>query len=215
MSVLLDQNFNQVRNGPDLVSNFGFKPHPASNGDSLALVWTSSVNIYQVFVAFIAHTGDVSNIVQVRSNIGTTQAEAQVAWGGSNWFITYNSTFDENTGTYDFLDNIQLSRVAPNGTVLDPKGVTVAADPGVQYQPAIAPGLSGGAQVVWGDNNLQDVRTAAVSAAGAGGPKVTASLGAPRQTKARMASSGNGFLVVFREQISTKKSVLRQHPDAG
>ena len=38
MSVLLDENFNQARNGPDLVSNFGFKPHLASNGDS----WLSS-----------------------------------------------------------------------------------------------------------------------------------------------------------------------------
>ena len=43
---------------------------------------------------------------------------------------------------------------------------------------------------------------------------MTASLGAPRQSKARSASSGNGFLFVFRDEISNTSRVLGQHLDA-
>ena len=125
-----------------------------------------------------------------------------VAWDGVNWRVTWGEV---NT-TY-------VARVTTAGVVLDPGSVAVA---GVQTGPTAGNG-AGALQVIWTEftNNNYDVFTANISPSNVGGPKRTLSVGAPRQTQPDIATSGNGYMMVYRSATSTQGRVLAQPLDAA
>ncbi len=79
----------------------------------------------------------------------------------------------------------------------------------IETAPSITPGVGGGALVVWHASLARDVHAARVSAAGALTNSTAVGLGAPRQSKQRMASSGSGFLTVFRSDRVEPAARLR------
>ncbi|MDT7777884.1 MAG: hypothetical protein QOC99_396, partial [Acidobacteriota bacterium] len=219
LGILLDSNFNQLRNGPETLSQAGYKPRVASNGDTWLVVWGDDLrnsSIGGVHATRVSRVGDpVGAPISVRSNSGTSPSAPQVAWDGTNWQVVYNTTFNTATQTYiNDGSDIYLTRVATDGTVLDANGIVVKAATGSQDTPAVTPGVDGGAQVVWHDANpADDIRGARVSSTGAASADVAVSLGAPRQSKPHMVAGANGFLSVFRSETSGSARILAQRLD--
>jgi hypothetical protein len=185
------------------------KPVVASNGTAFLVAWFE--NRYegstQVFGARVAHDGTVLDPggLELTDRAGYTQFEPDVAWDGSVYVVAHNAR-----------DDIYTTRVTDSGTVVAPGSVAVKAGPGTQIQPAIAPRFSGGAMVAWNnDVDRGDILSAAVSSTGDPSHEVAVSLGAPRQSHPRMATSGAGFLVVFRSQIASEARIMAQRLDAS
>jgi len=195
----LDANFNPLRPGPEQIGP-GVRPRVASNGETFFAVMGGTATR-------VSRDGDPLDQTGIQlSPAASGQAAAQPTWDGANWFVSYNAyKFDG--------DDIALARVSPAGALLG----SVTLDAGARHQTwsSVAPLPGGGAQVVWQDAATGDVNAALVSAAGVASPEVTAGLGAPRQSEARLASNGNGFLAVFRSQTSGAARILGQHLDSN
>jgi hypothetical protein len=211
MGELLDANLNPLRNGPETISNSGMHPRVASNGDSW-LVVNANIGVYAYFVN---HNGDPVNLVVVTNDVRSEPTEPQVCWDGANWFVAYDTNYNEPANANTVLGpDLYFKRVSPAGTVLDPSGIPVRTTPGAQVSVAITPGIQGGAQLAWQEQDRNDVRGASISAAGAVSSDVSLGMGAARQWKVRMATSGNGYLAVFRSELSFKSRIMGQHLDA-
>jgi hypothetical protein len=144
-----------------------------------------------------------------------TEAHAALCWDGQYYIVAYESDYNHATQTYNFSNDIYASRVTNAGQVLDPTGIVVKASPTItQYVPAVAPGVGGGAQITWQELQVFDVHTARLSREGAVTPDAPLALGAPTQSEVRMASSGNGFLAVFRRDVSNVSTVMGQRLNA-
>lgn len=211
MGVLLDSNLNPLRAGPEMLSNSGSKARVASDGNSwLVVIGGNGVN-----AVFVSRDGDPVNLVTVAGTVGGAPVEPQACSDGSNWFVAYDTNYNEpaNAGTVLGSD-LYFKRVSPTGTILDPTGIPVRTTPGSQVSVSITPGLQGGAQVAWQEQDLDDVRGASISATGTVSSDVSLGMGAPRQTKVGLATSGNGFLAVFRSEISGSARIMGQHLDA-
>ncbi len=179
----------------------------AANGASFYIVWNrqelnGSVHVVgsRVSTAGAKLDGNGVNISGTKQPAyGTITA---VAWDGVNWRVTWG----EVSTTY-------AARVTTAGIVLDPGSVAVA---GVQTGPTAGNG-AGALQVIWTEftNNNYDVFTANISPSNVAGPKRTLSVGAPRQTHPDIATSGNGYMMVYRSATSTQGRVLAQPLDAA
>jgi hypothetical protein len=241
----LDSNFNQLRNGPELLIPNGGGGRVSSNGNIWLVV---SGNL----ATLVSHDGDpFGPAITMRPNsITYYPGDDEICWDGSNWYVAYTiGRFDNATQTSD-LGDIYVARVTSDGTVLDPSGISVKVAPGSQDQPGITPGTGGGAQVVWHDNNpAEDVHMATVAPTGtvggasespaarqpqqqqnirrageetgesinvnAASADTIVALGAPRQSKQRMIAGSNGFLTVFRDETSGVSRIMGQHLDAS
>ncbi|HEX7313339.1 MAG TPA: Ig-like domain-containing protein, partial [Pyrinomonadaceae bacterium] len=216
-AVLLDANFNNLRNGPEQLTGGGVNPRVASNGQTWFVAWYTgaSGNIQHVHGTRVSRDGDPLDLatITVNPNIGTSPAFPQVAWDGSNWSVAYEATYNVATQTYLSNQDIFLTRVSPAGAVLDASPVVLTSTPDTESNPSVTPGVGGGALVVWQANFARDVYAARVSAAGAVTNTTAVALGAPRQSKQRIASSGAGFLVVFRGDQANQQRVYAQRLD--
>ncbi len=215
--VLLDANFNNLRNGPEMLAGNGVNPRVASNGQTWFVAWYdgASGNIQHVNGTRVSRDGDPLDVpsIAVNPNIGTSPATPQVEWDGSNWFVAYETGYNPSTQTYLGGQDLYATRVSPAGAVLDPNGLPVATTSDTEANPAVAPGVSGGALVAWQGLNARDVYAARLSAAGAVTNSTAAALGAPRQSKQRLATSGAGYLAVFRSDQSNQQRIMAQRLD--
>ena len=55
--------------------------------------------------------------ITVAPNVGVSTVTPQVAWDGSNWFVTYESGYNPATQTYLTGLDVHLTRVSPAGAV--------------------------------------------------------------------------------------------------
>jgi hypothetical protein len=217
MGVLLDADFNNLRNGPETLTGSGANPRVASNGQTWFVTWYggASGNVQHVNATRVSRDGDPldSPALNVNPNVGVSPAAPQAAWDGSNWFVAYEVTYNPATQTYLTNQDVYLTRVSDAGAVLDTTPVVVANTSDTELHPAVTPGVGGGALVAWQGNFTRDVSAARVSAAGAVTNSTPVGLGAPRQSKQRMAASGSGFLTVFRGDVSNQQRVYAQRLD--
>ncbi|MCS6845996.1 MAG: PKD domain-containing protein, partial [Caldilineales bacterium] len=126
-----------------------------------------------------------------------------VTWDGVNWRATWLRNLTE----------LRAVRVNTSGTVLDPGGVAIS---GPSAGPTAGNG-SGGFQIVWSPygNADQGVATAHVSSSNAAGPNRHIAIGAPRQVRPDIATSGNGYMVVYHSATASGQRVLAQPLDAA
>jgi PKD repeat protein len=133
-------------------------------------------------------------------------ATTAVAWDGVNWRVTWGQ-----------LTTAWIARVNSAGVVLDPGSVAVA---GVQTGRTAGNG-AGGLQIIWtvldccSTNFDYNVASAFISATSVAGPARTLSVGAPRQVLPDVATSGNGFMVVYRSSTDSNSRILAQPLDAA
>ena len=179
----------------------------ASNGTSFYIVWNRQelnglVHVVgsRVSTAGVKLDGNGVNISGTKEpGYGSITA---VVWDGVNWRVTWSD-----------ITTFWIARVNTAGVVLDPGSVAVA---GVQTGPTAGNG-AGALQVIWTEftNNNYDVFTANISSGNVAGPSRTLSVGAPQQTQPDIATSGNGYMMVYRSATSTQGRVLAQPLDAA
>jgi len=179
----------------------------AANGTGFYIAWNRQNPDYSVVVA-----GSRVNTAGQRldgngiSISGTKQpygyATTAVAWDGLNWRVTWG----EYSTTW-------IARVNAAGTLLDPGSIAVA---GPQTGPSAGNG-AGGVQLVWSTfaSNNYDVQSANIAANSTAGPNRALSVGAPQQLKADIATSGNGYMVVYSSATAPGARVLAQPLDAA
>lgn len=178
----------------------------AGNGTGFYAVWNRQEPDYSIHVV-----GSRVNTAGVKLDgngvnlSGTKQSYAYavtaVAWDGVNWRVTWG----EYATAYS-------ARVTSAGTLLDPGSVAVSGP-----QTGVTAGNGAGAlQVVWTvyTNNNYDVFTANISPGNLAGPNRALSLGAPSQSRPDIATSGNGYLLVYRSSTDARARVLAQPLDA-
>lgn len=127
-----------------------------------------------------------------------------LSWDGARFRVSWGTT----------PTSVRLGRVSASGTVLDPNGVPVAGP-----QPGLLESTpDGGVQLVWGNVSQffeLDVQSAHVSAANVAGPNFPLSTGAPRQIRADIAAGNNGYMAVFRSDVSGLDRIMAQPFDAA
>ena len=179
----------------------------AGNGTSFYIVWNrqETNGLVHVVGSRVSTTGvklDGNGV-----NISGTKEPGYgsitaVVWDGVNWRVTWSD-----------ITTFWIARVNTAGVVLDPGSVAVA---GVQTGPTAGNG-AGGLQVIWTEftNINYDVFTANISPGNVAGPSRTLSVGAPQQTQPDIATSGNGYMMVYRSATSAQGRVLAQPLDAA
>lgn len=150
--------------------------------------------------------------------LSTTGGAADVCWDGMNYYI---AGFKENYTVF-------AAKIAPNGVPVENSDVELKRLDS-NYSLAVAPRPGGGVQAVWATQKLyrpyagaegyylssdQDVLTAGMTTNLAASP-VTAVGSAPRQSLARMAAGGAGFLMTYRSQWSGDSRIMAMKLDAS
>lgn len=204
-AVRFDSNLNQLDAG--LLS---FLATPVSaltgNGTGFYAVWNRQELDYSVHVvgsristAGVKLDGNGVNLSGTKQPYGYA-AEA-VAWDGVNWRVTWG----EYATAY-------VARVTSAGALLDPGSVAL---PGRATGPTA--GNAGALQVVTTayTNNNYDVFTYNISPANVPGTTRPLSVGAPQQWRPDVATSGNGYMVVYLSSTADSNRVLAQPLDAA
>ena len=194
------------------------RPQVDSNGSGYLVVWDehpASGNIGAVKGSRVSATGQVldgSGIV-IDNNVGVSESTPDVQWSGGTWFVTYSSGYHAPTNTYA-AQSIYVRRVASTGVIVDPTPIRLSNPANTSTHaifPAITAGFDDAVQVVWHDlRDDEDIYTARVSPAGAPDAERVVSLGAPRQSRPRMAFGGDVFMTVFQREIAGKAQIFAQ-----
>jgi len=133
-------------------------------------------------------------------------ATTSVAWDGSQWKVTWGN-----------LTQTRVARVSAAGQVLDPGGVVVA---GATTGTSASAG-NGSLQLAWADfvwvgqSGSYDAFSTHVDSSNVAGPTRTLSVGAPAQLRVDIATSGSGYMMVYRSATGTGNRVLAQPLDAA
>lgn len=132
-------------------------------------------------------------------------ATTSVAWDGTQWKVTWGS-----------LTETRLARVSAAGSVLDPGGVLIAG----QKTGTSASAGNGTLQIAWSDfiyagpSGSYEVFSNQIDAGNNAGPTRTISSGAPAQMRVDIATSGSGYMMVYRSSTGPQSRVLAQPLDA-
>lgn len=179
-----------------------------SSGTQFYAVWLAPVSfVDQVFGSRVSTAGVVldggGNGVQISASNSKPDAFTSVfdTWDGTNFRVNWSSN-----------GKLFVARVSATGSILDPGGVLI---PNASSGPSASPG-SGTLQVVWSillRNIEYDTSTVNISAVNVGGTPRGIGLGAPEQTRSDTAAGTNGFMVVFRSDISGKNRIMAQPLD--
>ncbi|MEJ2555363.1 MAG: Ig-like domain-containing protein [Anaerolineae bacterium] len=187
----------------------------ASNGTDFFVIWEawrSSTYYDAIQGGRVTHGGQIldPNGIDISGNIGpVTGRNPRVEWDGTNWFTAYR------------LNGISITRISPNGAVLDPGGIAIDSPHAAGMRSAeVSRTLNGGVQAVWTDSragglNPDDIYTARVSASNTPGPAAPISFGSPSQDRVTATATGNGYLLVFRSDVSGERRIMAQPVDAN
>lgn len=195
------------------------KPQVASNGDGYLVVWDEhpfSGNIGGVTGSRVSGTGQVldRNGLIIDDNVGVSESFPNLSWNGTNWFVTYTSGYYSPRNNYN-PQSIYVRRVSDAGAVLDAKPIRISNRGSSALFPAITTGFGNSVQAVWHDLRAdEDIYTAKVPADGIASKETAVSLGAPRQSKPRIAFGGGVFLSVFQREISGRAKIFGQRLDS-
>lgn len=189
----------------------------ATDGNNFLVAWSDNRYTYDpIYAARVSHQGiplDASNI-QVTGDLKFIQSPFDLTFDGTNYVFAYSQQ-DASFTNYDAF----ATRVNTSGEVIDPNGIAIRNTNADQSTPAIASLGTGGAQVVWMENNYspnssKDIYTASLNAGGTVSAATSISNGATRQILPRMAAGGGGFLSVYRSDRSGETRILAQRLDA-
>ena len=207
-ALLFDSNFNLITPTPFRLVTGHIVTDLTSSGTQFHAGWLAPVAfVDQVFGSRVSTAGVVldggGNGVQISATNSKPDAFTSVfnTWDGTNFRVNWSSS-----------NKLFVARVSATGSVLDPGGVLIS---GASSGPSAAPG-NGTFQVAWSSllgNSEYDTSTVNVSAANVGGPVRGIGLGSPEQTRSDTAAGANGFMVVFRSDISGKSRVMAQPLD--
>jgi len=182
----------------------------ASDGAGFYIVWhrqepSGSVHVVgsRVNTAGVKLDGNGVNISGTREPV--YPSITALAWDGVNWRVTWSDVV-----------TFWIARVNTAGQVLDPGSVAV---PGVQTGVTAGNG-AGAIQLIWSTYTNTaygdyDVFTANISPSNVAGPNRTLSVGAPQQLRPDVATSGDGYMLVYRSSANTISQVLAQPLDAA
>lgn len=179
----------------------------SSNGTQFFAVWDQQLPDFSMAVTGSRVSTTGQKLDGAGKNISgnfpnTAYSTIGVVWDGLNWKTTWASN-----------NVVRVARVSTSGTVLDPGGVAVNGP-----QSGIGAGTgNGGVQLVWAAyaNNNQDVQSANIASANVAGPNRFLSRGTPQQLRADVATSGAGYMVVYRSSSASQNRVLAQPLDAA
>ena len=190
---------------------FGLAPTPLgrliSNGPGFYAVWNAQLPNFTMAVkgSRIGTNGqklDGNGVIISGSNQPLAFTTTSIAWDGSRWKVTWGSA----GGT-------RLARVNTAGQVLDPGGVSVAGpSSGIS-----ASAGNGSVQLAWADfvTSNSEVFSAHIDSSTVAGPNRTLSVGAPSQLRVDIATSGSGYMMVYRSRTANRNRVLAQPLDAA
>ncbi|MGE5222993.1 MAG: hypothetical protein ACM3PY_11170 [Omnitrophica WOR_2 bacterium] len=207
----IDANYFNISSG----SYSMYRSHVESNGTDFFAVWEawqSSTYFDSIRASRVSHAGQVLDPAEIsiwEAYGGFIDRWPQVAWDGSNWFISF------------MLNGITVLRVSPTGSLLDPNNIPPDfGNSSNKWEPESSSVPGGGIQLVWRDtraagNTPDDIYTARVSANRAFGPESPISNGAPSQDRVRAAASGSGYLLAFRSEYSGVTRILAQPVDTS
>lgn len=206
-AIRFDADLDLLGSGP-----FALAPSPlaalAANGSGFYAVWQEQLPDWSMGVKGrrIATNGQLldGNGVLVSGTSGPiAYTTTSVTWDGSRWKVTWGAS----GGT-------RIARVSAAGQVLDPGGVAVA---GPRSGLSASAG-NGSVQLAWSEyltGSSYEVSTAHIDAANTAGGIRALSIGAPAQLRVDIATSGSGFMLVYRSSTSTRQRVLAQPLDAA
>jgi hypothetical protein len=187
----------------------------ASDGTSFFVVWEENVSTtyYQaVKGARVSHAVQVLDTPAItiwEDYGGYSGREPDVAWGGTNWFVSF------------MLNGITVLRLSPAGALLDPNDIPADFDnTSNKWMPASSPAFGGGIRLVWQDTRAGgqtpgDIYTASVSASRVMGNVETLSMGAPSQNLVSAAANGSGYMLAFRSDVSGSQRIKAQLLDGN
>jgi PKD repeat protein len=195
---------------------FGLAPAPLgrliSNGSGFYAVWNQQLQDFSmaVFGSRIGPSGqrlDGNGVNVSGPNQPDGYATTSVAWDGSRWKVTWGT-----------VTETRVARVNPaTGQVLDPGGVLVAgAKTGIS-----ASAGNGSVQLAWSEfvyvdqSGSYEAFSTRIDASNVAGPTRTLSVGAPAQLRADIATSGAGYMMVYRSSTASRKRILAQPLDAA
>ena len=206
LALRFDSALNVLDAGPITLLTGSPVESLASNDDQFYIVWHKTQPDYSVVVTGSRVGTDGQKLEPDGVNIsGNTQPQpgaTALAWDGTSWRVTWG----DNTG-------VRIARVSAGGQVLDPGGVALT---GPSAGP-IAGTPSGGVQIVWGSyiSAESDVYTANVSAGSSAGPTRGLSAGGPMQIRPDLAVGVDGYMAVYRSDISAARRIMAQPLDAN
>jgi cysteine-rich repeat protein len=175
-------------------------PSMASNGAVSLVVWEDTRSgPTNIWAARISPQGEVLDPAGIAlAEQIDEQNEPRVATNGSSFLVTWNDLRSDVPGVY-------VARISAAGAVLDRGGVRVALSQSSESDPAVA---SDGSDYLVAWRSGAHVAASRVTAAGVvldpGGFQLStaAAIGAPS-----LASSGDGYLAVWSEDLGTTASI--------
>ena len=190
---------------------FSLAPAPLgrleSNGSGFYAVWNEQLPDWTMAVkgSRIGTNGqklDGTGVNISGPNEPAAYTTTSVAWDGSNWKVTWGSS----GGT-------RVARVSAAGQLLDPGGAAVAET----LTGASASAGNGSVQLAWSEfvSNSYEVYSAHIDSSNVAGANRTLSSGAPAQLRADVATSGSGYMMIYRSSTATRNRILAQPLDAA
>lgn len=182
----------------------------AGNDDGFYIVWNRQEPDFSVHVvgsrvstAGVRLDGNGVNLSGTKQPY--SDAASAVAWDGIHWRVTWG----EFAATY-------VTRVDTAGIAMDPGSVQI---PGVQTGPTAGAG-NGTMHLVWaeatdGGYGEHDIVATRISSSNVAGPNLTLSTGAAQQLRPDVATSGDGYMFVYRSNADTLTRVLAQPLDVA
>ncbi|HEX8489381.1 MAG TPA: hypothetical protein VF626_00050 [Chthoniobacterales bacterium] len=156
---------------------------------------------------------DPSGIV-IEPTISEYTSWPQATWDGVQWSVVFGMNAPAEIPVLAD-ESLYLKRVSGDGAVNAEPGIRVTTPLKSPSNPMIG-GANGTAQVIWPDTRAgSEIFTANVSANGAPSGEQPVSIGAPRQSRPRIAFGGGVHLAVFSRQTGTDSQVFAQRLDAN
>jgi MYXO-CTERM domain-containing protein len=159
-----------------------------------AVISTPQYNAH-VFARAVGLDGTLANSKPLLSTVANAQTMPSIAYNGSVYLLVWADT------RLDGSADIWGARFAPNGAILDPNGIQIAAAAGVQKDPFVA---SNGTDflVAWTDKrggSSFDILAARVAADGTvrDPSPLMLTTAAGDQVQPRIASDGTDYLVIW------------------
>ena len=206
--IRFDQDLNVLDSAPlSLVTGFPLADIK-SNGSQFYAVWNyQDPWNYQISVtgSRISTDGvmlDGTGVDISQANKPAPDTTTSVVWDGTNWKAIWS------------YQGVSIARIAPDGQVLEPGGIAFAD---LNSGPA-ASSPSGSVEIVWSTFgqplvNTYDVLSVAISNGNVASPIAPVSTGAPAQLRPDVAAGNNGYMIVYRSEISEAGRVMVQPLD--